>query len=137
MPNKDHYMEGVLDDYNNLLGILQWGANMMSGASNPTYSWYVDGYGQIVVTANSTPNSVKLWQATNPNGRDFRLETVGPIYTSSDLYGSNNVYVGYCPPPAQGWTAYFVELTFGTQVFTSEIVVTPDVLPFDGMGCYQ
>lgn len=136
MPNKDHYMEGVLDDYNNLLGILGWGANMMSGASNPTYSWYVDGYGQIVVTANSTPDSVKLWQATNPNGRDFRLETVGPIYTSSTLYGSNNVFVGYCPPPAQGWTAYFVELTFGSQVYTSEIVVTPDVLPFEGMGCY-
>lgn len=136
MPNKDHYMEGVLDDYNNLLGILGWGANIMSGASNPTYSWYVDASNQIVVTANSTPDSVKLWQATNPTARDFRLETVGPIYTSSTLYGSNNVYVGYCPPPASGWTAYFVELTWGTQVYTSEIVVTPDTLPFDGMGCY-
>ncbi|HUW61534.1 MAG TPA: PhoPQ-activated protein PqaA family protein [Candidatus Bathyarchaeia archaeon] len=135
-PNNDHYMEGVLDDYAGLLGILQWGANMMGGSGNPTYSWYVDGYGQIVFTANSTPDSVKLWQATNPNGRDFRLETVGPIYTSSTLYGSNNVYVGYCPPPAQGYTAFFVEATWGVQKFTSGVRINPDTYPFDGMGCY-
>jgi PhoPQ-activated pathogenicity-related protein len=79
---------------------------------------------------------VKLWQATNPNGRDFRLETVGEIYTSSTLYGSGNVYTGYCPPPAQGFTAYFVEATWGSQKFTSAVNITPNTFPFDGQGCY-
>ncbi|GMU93487.1 MAG: hypothetical protein AMXMBFR4_25450 [Candidatus Hydrogenedentota bacterium] len=137
-PNKDHYMDGVLDDYNNLLGILSWGANTMSGSPNPQYSWYIDGNGALVVQTSSGPSSVKLWQATNPNARDFRLETVGPIYTSSTLNDlGGGTYVGYCPPPAQGWTAFFVELTFGSQVYTTEIVVTPDYDPFDGQGCWQ
>ncbi len=136
-PNKDHYMEGVLDDYNNLLGLLTWGSNVMNGTANPQYSWSIDGNGALVVQTTSGPSEVKLWQATNPNGRDFRLETVGPIYTSSTLYDQGGgTYVGYCPPPAQGFTAFFVELTFGSQVYTTEIVVTPDYDPYDGQGCW-
>jgi PhoPQ-activated pathogenicity-related protein len=138
MPNKDHYMEGVLDDYNNLLGLLTWGVNVMNGTSNPQYSWTIDANRQLVVHAASAPDSVKLWQATNPNGRDFRLETVGPIYTSSTLTDQgNHTYVTNVPTPAQGFTAFFVELTFGLQVYTTEIVVNPDYDPFDGMGCWQ
>jgi PhoPQ-activated pathogenicity-related protein len=138
MPNKDHYMEGVLDDYNNLLGLLTWGVNAMNGTANPQYSWTINAANQIVVQTSSGPSSVKLWQATNPNARDFRLETVGPIYTSSTLTDQGGgTYIGYCPPPAQGWTAYFVELTFGTQVFTTQIVVTPDFDPYDGLGCWD
>lgn len=136
-PNKDHYMEDVLDDYTTLLGLLTWGNNIMNGTPNPQYSWYIDGNGALVVQTPSNPNEVLLWQATNPNGRDFRLETVGPIYTSSALSDQGGgTYVGYCPPPAQGWTAFFVELTFGMQKYTTEIIVTPDTLPFDGQGCF-
>lgn len=136
-PNADHYMETLLDDYGQMLGLLQWAVNAMNGTPNPQYSWYVNESGAIVVQTSSSPTSVKLWQATNPDGRDFRLETVGPIYTSSTLpHQGGGVYIGYCPPPAQGWTAYFVELTFGLQTYTTEIVVTPDTLPYDGMGCY-
>jgi len=40
------------------------------------------------------------------------------------------------PPPAQGWTAYFVEVDFcGDQKYTSEIVITPTTLPFAGTHC--
>jgi len=40
------------------------------------------------------------------------------------------------PQPDQGYTAFFVELTFPGPndmplVFTTEVVVTPDVYPFD------
>jgi hypothetical protein len=39
------------------------------------------------------------------------------------------------PRPGQGWTAFFVELTFPGPgnlplVFTTEVVVAPDVYPF-------
>jgi hypothetical protein len=45
------------------------------------------------------------------------------------------VYVGAVPKPAQGWTAYFVEMTFPgpgkvPYKFTSGVRVMPDVLPF-------
>ena len=40
-----------------------------------------------IVTPKDTPLEVKLWQATNPKARDFRLEAVGPIYKSTVLTG--------------------------------------------------
>ena len=56
---------------------------------------------------------MKLWQATNPEARDFRLETFGPKWESSGLKASaDGRYVGSVPKPTKGWTAYFVELTF-------------------------
>lgn len=136
-PNADHSMEPLLEDFEAMLGLLQTAYNMQDGVPNPQYSWYVDMDGAIVMQTSDGPDEVRLWQATNPDGRDFRLETIGPAYTSSilsDLGGGN--YVGYCPPPAQGWTAYFIELKFGAQYFTTEIVVNPDTEPFDGMGCF-
>ncbi len=136
-PNKDHYMEGLLDDYDNLWQIFSWGFNQVYGYENPDIDWTVDANGAFIVTPSKTPDSVKLWQATNPNARDFRLETVGPIYTSTDLSPqANGTYIGYCPPPAQGWTAYFVEADLGAQTFTTPIRVTPDIDPYDDMGCW-
>jgi PhoPQ-activated pathogenicity-related protein len=137
-PNKDHYMEGVLEDYDTLYQIFSWGFNQVYGYDTPYITWSTDANGVITVSPSQTPDSVKLWQATNPNGRDFRLESVGPIYTSSSLPAQGNgTYIGYCPPPAQGWTAYFVEVDLGVQTFTTRIYVTPDVDPFDGLGCWE
>jgi PhoPQ-activated pathogenicity-related protein len=65
------------------------------------------------------------------------LESVGPIYQSEDLAPeSGGVYVGRVQKPAQGWTAYFVELTYPSGMkypfkFTTGVKVIPDVLPFD------
>jgi len=74
--------------------------------------------------------------ATNPDARDFRLESFGPKWKSSPLQGQNGMYEISMPGPGQGWTAFFVELTFlGPQdvplVFSTEVVVTPDVYPFE------
>lgn len=138
-PNKDHYMDGVLDDTNNLMQIFGWGFNTVYGYEIPDVDWSVDPAGGITVWPSRACDSVKLWQATNPDARDFRLETVGPIYTSTDLAQQpDGSYYGYCPAPAQGWTAYFVEADLGNaQKYTTRIYVTPDIDPFDGMGCWQ
>ncbi len=77
-----------------------------------------------------------MWQATNPEARDFRLDIIGKAYTSTlieDLGGG--VYIGEIEKPEKGWTAFFVELTYdggGTYPlkFTTEVRVVPDVLPF-------
>jgi PhoPQ-activated pathogenicity-related protein len=79
---------------------------------------------------------VKLWQATNPEHRDFRLETLGAAYQVSDLEErSPGVYVAHVPKPDKGWTAYFVELTFPSGgkypfKFTTAVRVIPDTEPF-------
>ena len=83
------------------------------------------------------PAQVLLWQATNPKARDFRLETVGPIWKSSpveDTGSGVHVYKAPAPHPAEGWSAYFMELTFnlGGPVplkLTTPVRVVPDTLP--------
>ncbi len=136
-PNASHYMEPLLQDYGAMLGLVQWAGNILNGSANPRYSWRVEEDGAIVVQTPDTPDVAILWQATNPYTRDFRLDVVGALYGPSQLFDQGGgVYIGYCPDPPQGWTAYFVELRFGAQCFSSRIVVRPDVEPFDGMGCF-
>ena|SRR6516162_6368159 len=79
---------------------------------------------------------LSLWQAANPVARDFRLEAIGPAYRRSALEErGDGVYIAKAPEPAQGWVAYFIELTFPSGglypfKFTTGVQVAPDVLPF-------
>jgi PhoPQ-activated pathogenicity-related protein len=92
--------------------------------------------GSIRVKTETRPTRVTLWQAQNPNARDFRLATIGAAYTSSTLTEQGDgLYVGKVPEPRQGWTAYFVEMTFPTggsysYKFSTGVRVVPDRLPF-------
>ena len=101
----------------------------------PKFSWKFEKDGTISVKTADKPSEVKLWQATNPDARDFRVETLGPKYQSSPLTDQGGgVYVAKVAEPAKGWTAFFVELTFpsGTQApykFTTQVRVVPDTLP--------
>jgi PhoPQ-activated pathogenicity-related protein len=95
----------------------------------------VEPDGSIQVKAQTQPIAVALWQAANPVARDFRLEAIGPAYRRSALEGRDGVYIAKAPQPAQGWVAYFIELTFPSGgvcpfKFTSGVRVAPDVLPF-------
>ena len=80
--------------------------------------------------------AVKLWQANNPDARDFRLETLGPVYKSTDLKPlKDGVWVAKPEKPAKGYTAYFVEMTFSSGgkfpfKFTTGVHVTPDTYPY-------
>jgi PhoPQ-activated pathogenicity-related protein len=89
-----------------------------------------------VVRASGAPSEVRLWQATNPDARDFRVDTIGKAFTSTVLRPeADGSYVGAVPKPAKGFTAYFVELTYPSGSpypfkFTTEVYVTPDVYPY-------
>jgi PhoPQ-activated pathogenicity-related protein len=82
------------------------------------------------------PTQVNLWQATNPKARDFRLETIGKAYTSTELKPeTGGVFVGRVEPPKDGWTAFFIELVYDTGgkfpwKATTGVRVVPDTLPF-------
>ena len=108
----------------------------MKDAKLPKFSWKVDKDGTIRVQNSDKPSAVKLWQATNPDARDFRLMTIKDAWTSKPLKDEGGgVYLGKPEKPAKGWTAYFVELTYdnGTVTpykFTTEVRVTPDTYPF-------
>ena len=110
----------------------------------PGYSWEVQDDGAIVVhTTFRQPYQVNLWQATNHNARDFRLETIGAAYASTPLAEqSPGVYVAQVAEPDDGWTAFFVELVYKNTdygflddeiyyfKFTTEISVVPDYMPY-------
>ena len=90
----------------------------------------------IEVKATTKPTAVKLWQATNPKTRDFRLEIIGPAWKSSALSEQGSgAYIAKVPKPEKGWTAFFAELTFDSggpipYKFTTQVSVIPKTLPF-------
>ncbi len=110
--------------------------SVVNGTPRPKYSWKFEKDGSIQMKAGTKPAEVKLWQATNPKARDFRLDTIGKAYTSSVLDDQGGgLYVGKVAKPAQGYTAYFVEITYPSSgkypfKFTSGVRVIPDTLPF-------
>jgi PhoPQ-activated pathogenicity-related protein len=116
----------------------------LDGVPRPQFTWTKEPDGSLRVQTATTPTHVLLWQATNPDARDFRLETIGPVWTSSTLSDQGgHVYVAQVPEPAQGWTAFMVELEFpsgGPYPFkmTTEVSVVPQTLPYqvdtDGDG---
>lgn len=129
--NTDHGLDGSDADK----ALLAWYAGILAGRELPQFSWEVAAQGHMVVNAKTRPAEVTLWTATNPDARDFRLETIGKTWTSSPLTAKDGgVYDAQVKAPEKGWTAYFVELRFdsGTPApyrFSTEVRVVPDTLP--------
>lgn len=135
LPNAEHSTRGsdawfsVLANYNAII----------NNSPLPQFDWRIDKDGTIRVSVKDKPAAVKLWQASNPGARDFRLTTIGPKWKSTDLAETApGQYVVKVPAPKNGWTAYMVELTFpsGLQMapfkFTTGVKVIPDIEPFKG-----
>lgn len=132
--NTDH---AQLQDPTSITTVLQWADKVLDRDPLPQFQWSFESDGSIRVQTSTQPQGVRLWQAHNPNARDFRLESIGPAWTSSPLSDrGGGVYVGFVPQPAQGWAAFLVDLDFGDGIILStEVVVTPDTLPFAGQAC--
>jgi PhoPQ-activated pathogenicity-related protein len=132
VPNADHGLKGS-DAQESLAAYYQ---EIVTGKPRPQYSWKMERDGSIRVTTADKPKAVKLWQATNPKARDFRVETLGKVWTSEDLTAqADGTYVGRVAKPAKGWTCFMVELTYDTGApvplkVTTPVRVVPDTLPF-------
>lgn len=132
VPNAKHNLAGT-DARESLMAFYQ---AILAGKRRPEFSWKKERDQSIVVTVKDKPKEVNLWQATNPKARDFRVDTIGNAYASSPLKEQRpGVYVGRVEKPAQGFTAFFVELVYESGgkypfKFTTEVAITPDALPF-------
>ncbi len=132
VPNADHGLGGS----DAAESITAFYALIVAGKKRPEFSWTNEADGSIRVTTQDAPQKVLLWQATNPEARDFRLETLGPKYTSTVLSDQGGgVYTGRVEEPDRGWTAYFVELQYDVGIgiplkMTTGVRVVPDVLPY-------
>jgi PhoPQ-activated pathogenicity-related protein len=135
VPNTDHSMASL----DALTGLLAWFRAVTGNVPRPRFYWNAERQkGTLRVRTLDQPSKVLLWQASNPKARDFRLESIGPAWTSTPLTGvngMNGIYDAALPAPSAGFTAFFVELTFPRAgdlplVFTTEVMVVPDVYPF-------
>lgn len=130
--NTNHSLQGTDVDSS----ITAFYQSILHGGKRPNLEWTFEPDGSIRVTVDQTPLTVTLWQATDPDHRDFRLESIGPAYQATNLTAEGpGVYVARVPKPAKGWTAFFVEATFLGEgkypfKFTTAVRVLPDVEPY-------
>ena len=132
VPNTDHGLGGS----DAMEVMLTYYAMILNDIPRPEYSWTVTDDHAIRVETETEPTEVRLWQASNPEARDFRLMTIGDAWESTVLESEGGgVYVGRVDEPESGWTAFMVELTYpgyGPHPLkvTTEVHVVPDVLPY-------
>lgn len=132
VPNADHSLKGS-DARESLLAFYN---AVLYQQPLPQLSWKLLQDGSIRVETKDKPAKVMLWKATNPEARDFRVETFGAKWESTELTDQGGgVYLAKIPPPMKGWSAYFVELTFPSGCpapfkFTTPVRVLPDTLPY-------
>jgi PhoPQ-activated pathogenicity-related protein len=125
-----------LDQTDALESVNAFYAAIVKDIPRPQIKWTFERDGSIKVMATDRPDHVVMWQATNPNARNFRQDAIGNAYQSTALTPSGpNTWVARVKAPARGWTAFFVELTFptgGEYPFkeTTAVRVLPDTLPF-------
>ncbi len=132
VPNADHGLGGS-DAVESLVAFYSL---VLAGKEGPDFSWKRTADNAFEVNTVDKPLKVTLWKATNPDARDFRLESLGPKYESQILEDQGNgTYVGEVAEPEEGWTAFFVELTYDVGAptplkVTTNIGIVPDVMPF-------
>jgi PhoPQ-activated pathogenicity-related protein len=132
IPNVGHGLGGDVID--SVTAFVQ--ANV-AGTPLPSYDWTYPDANTIRVTSETAPKAVNLWQVTNEESRDFRLETVGTTWTSTELKAEEDgSFTGAVEEPAKGWRAYMIELTYDMPgesdiKFTTPIRVSPDTTPHE------
>ncbi len=132
VPNADHGLKGsdAMESITAFYGLV------LAGREPPRFSWTHEKDGSIRVVTEEMPKDVRLWQATNPDARDFRLETLGPKYVSSKVESADGkTWTAKADTPPKGWTASFIELTWDVGMpvplkMTTSVRVDPDVLPY-------
>lgn len=133
IPNTDH----GLKDTDVAESIIAFYSLILAKKSLPDFKYSVGNDG-ITIEAKDRPVELRLWQANNPEARDFRMETLGKKYVSESLQlNADGKLTVQLPKPAKGWTAYFVEATYDVQAptklkLTTGIQVIPNTLPFAG-----
>lgn len=131
VPNADHSLRGS-DAAESIAAFYHL---ILTDKPRPRFEWQFQEDGAIRVTAADAPDQVKLWTAHNAAARDFRLKTIGPRWSSKTLAAdADGSYVAHVAAPPQGWSAFFVELSYDVGLpvplkVTTAVRITPNTLP--------
>ncbi len=131
--NADHSLGGS----DGPLTLVSFYAQVVSDTPRPGYTWWQEG-GELrfEADASNSPTEVVVWEATNAEARDFRVDTIGRTWASRALEAEDGVYRVPLTDPEAGWTARFIEATFAGPEgspplkVTSEVVVSPTAMPY-------
>ena len=138
LPNLRHYIvranaELVTDTLESFYGAF------LSKRKMPEVHWQREG-DQLIVNTSEMPKNARLWQASNPSRRDFRVTPDNPDVTPFTpipvkLDCQKQCLINLTMEPAKkGWNAYFLEITFanGTYpdlVLTTRVFIAPETYP--------
>jgi PhoPQ-activated pathogenicity-related protein len=140
VPNTDHSLitGGPLEP-EAVDALLAFYLSILRNVPRPQLEWVWEAANRVRVTPSVPPKRVLLWQADNENARDFRKDTIGQAWTSTELSADDNGdYVGEVAEPSRGWRAFFVQVIFTGPdptlpdlnfIFTTDVRVVPDVYP--------
>ncbi len=138
VPNTEHSLGGS----DAAVGFLAFYQAILEGVERPDVDWSIatDDAGGGAITAwvanGIEPSQVLLWQATNPEARDFRVDTIGRTWTSTEVEaGDDGRWTGAVDAPEEGWSAFYLEFAFpgpgeAPFQFSTEVKVVPEDLPF-------
>ncbi len=132
VPNARHNL-GDTDAQDSMVAFYQ---AVITNHPRPSYSWTKDKDGTLHVRPQGHPREVRVWQATNPNARDFRKDVIGNAYFMTTMHpGKDGSYTYRAPNPPKGYTAFFIELVYDSGFkypfkFSSEVSVVPTAMPF-------
>lgn len=142
--NTDHDQGDAPGRFTLFMQVRNWIDDVLAGREPPGLQWERAADGTLLVRTTQQPRAVRLWTAENPEARDFRLETLGPGWTSRRLAADRDGFFRVrLPEPKRGWRAYVVEATFGAfhaygqQVYTTGVYVVPEALPHPSPACGQ
>ncbi|EON76135.1 PhoPQ-activated pathogenicity-related protein [Lunatimonas lonarensis] len=132
IPNAGHSLDNS-DAMQILLGFYK---HILMDEARPEYSWEVtDTHIKVTVDPQNPPVQVKLWEAHNPEARDFRIDVFGPKWMDTVIpVQENGVYQIPIQAPDKGWKGHFVEITYAGKApikLTTGVKVLPETYPFD------
>lgn len=140
--NSDHKQGGAQARLELFTHARNWINDILEGREPPKLEWQHGADGTLLVQATPRPREVRVWTAENPEARDFRLETLGPVWRSAPLQAdSDGIYRVKLETGPQGWRAYVAEAVFGgelqadQQTYTTGVYVVPDTLPHAPNSC--
>lgn len=132
VPNTEH----SLKESNAHEALIAFHYSIVNNIPRPEFTWKHDAKNRLSVQCKTKPKRVLLWQAVNPEARDFRVDSIGKAYKSQEVKeNGDGLYEVQLVAPERGWQASFVQCEFdiGAPVplrLTTNVKVLPEVLPF-------
>ena len=134
VPNVGHGLHGSYLPGN----LVSFYRSTITDTQIPSFDWNISGDTIFAKVDPAANYQIRLWEAVNPEGRDFKSYVVGEeAWKKEEIeIGENGQYIIPIASPEMGFKGALLEVVFNPDsefplTLTSGTVVTPDTYPFD------